>query len=201
MLAAHVLGAIALVVRPSQPDGLRVTYFAFGSNMCATVREDRRRLRPLSIAPGFVRGERLAFNMIGFSPLEPAFASIMPSSNKDDECHGGVFQLTLFDWFRLLASEGVPFGGPLGYQVREVTVQLYNGGSVKAWTLGSGLLASPVELPPSKRYLGLIRTGARELGLTSAWQRRLADIQTTPFGSRPRPDTRDFERRPVSTFV
>ena len=148
-----------------------------------------------------MRGERLAFNMIGFSPQEPAFASIKPSSNKDDECHGGVFQLTLFDWFRLLASEGVPFGGPLGYQVREVTVQLYSGGSVKALTLGSGLLASPVELPPSKRYLGLIRTGARELGLTSAWQRRLADIQTTPFGSRPRPDTRDFERRPDSTFV
>ena len=37
---------------------------------------------------GFVRDERLAFNMPGFSPLEPAFASIVPA--KGDECHGAV---------------------------------------------------------------------------------------------------------------
>ena len=37
---------------------------------------------------GFVRDERLAFNMPGFSPIEPAFASIVPS--KGDECHGAV---------------------------------------------------------------------------------------------------------------
>lgn len=163
------------------PDGLRVAYFAFGSNLAASVREARRGLRPLNGAgaPGLVRGERLAFTMPGFSPREPAFAALAPG-RPSDECHGGVFFLTPADWLRLLASEGVPFGGPLGYQVREVEVELYDGSRIKAWTLGAGPLAAPADLPPSARYLGLIRTGAAELGLSAAWQERLAKVKPAP---------------------
>jgi len=196
-----LLPLLPTALRPiaSQPDGLQICYFAFGANLATSVREGRRGLQPLAVSPGFVRGERLAFNMVGFSPSEPAFASIVPSEN--DECHGGVFTLTASDWVKLLASEGVPFGGPMGYQVREVSVELYSGKSVQAWTLGAGLLAPPTDLPPSERYLELIKTGAKELELTGAWQRRLADVQTAPFGSKAAPVARDFERRPDSTFV
>ena len=98
--------------RPPSADGFRVAYFGYGSNLAASVREGRRGLRPLSCEvrsypltclpqlrlfnpitkpthqAGFVRDERLAFNMPGFSPVEPAFASIVPS--KGDECHGAV---------------------------------------------------------------------------------------------------------------
>ena len=98
--------------RPPSADGFRVAYFGYGSNLAASVREGRRGLRPLSCEvrshpltclpqlrlsnasskpthqAGFVRDERLAFNMPGFSPIEPAFASIVPS--KGDECHGAV---------------------------------------------------------------------------------------------------------------
>ena len=93
-----------------------------------------------------------------------------------------VFELSLADWAMLCLSEGV--GVPGGYRVRQVAVELYCGATVHAYTLAPGLLRAPVELPPSARYLGLIRKGARELGLTGAWQDRLAAIRTAPFGSR-----------------
>ena len=115
--------------------------------------------------------------MPGFSPLEPAFASIVPA--KGDECHGAVFELSPADWARLCLSEGVP----TGYRVRQVPVELYSGRTVQAYTLSPSLLRSPVDLPPSERYLGLIRKGARELKLTGAWQDRLAAVKTAPFGT------------------
>ena len=184
---------------PSRPDGLSIGYFGYGSNLAASVREGRRGLRPLSAAAGLVRDERLAFNMLGLSPLEPAFASLVPSPG--DECHGAVFQLSPADWLRLLTSEGVPFGGPWGYQVREVAVELYTGESVRAWTLGAGLLSSSIDSTPSERYLSLIRMGAQEMGLTTMWQERLASVRTAPFGSPAERPTEPFERRRGATFV
>jgi hypothetical protein len=158
------------------------------------VREGRRGLRPLSSAAGFVRGERLAFNMPGFSPLEPAFASIVPAEG--EECHGAVFELTPADWTRLCLSEGVP----MGYRVRQVAVELYSGNTVQAYTLSPALLRAPMDLPPSARYLGLLRKGAREMGLTGAWQDKLAAIEPAPFGSREGSSRdsplREYERGP-----
>ena len=63
---------------------------------------------------------------------------------------------------------------PTAYRVRQVSVELYSGRTVQAYTLSPSLLRAPVDLPPSERYLGLIRKGARELKLTGAWQDRLA---------------------------
>eukprot|EP00320_Phaeocystis_rex_P022532 CAMPEP_0119077714 /NCGR_PEP_ID=MMETSP1178-20130426/95861_1 /TAXON_ID=33656 /ORGANISM="unid sp, Strain CCMP2000" /LENGTH=137 /DNA_ID=CAMNT_0007060097 /DNA_START=231 /DNA_END=644 /DNA_ORIENTATION=+ len=129
--------------------------------------------------------------MPGFSPLEPAFASIVPA--KGDECHGAVFELTPTDWARLCLSEGV--GVPTGYRVRQVSVELYSGRTVQAYTLSTSLLRAPVDLPPSERYLGLIRKGARELKLTGVWQDRLAAVKTAPFGT---PTGRDSPLREYS---
>lgn len=177
---------------PADGAGIVVRYFAYGANLASTVREGRRQLRPLSTACGFVKDSRLAFNMPGFGPAEPSFASLRTSPGQ--ECHGGIFELTLSDWLKLCASEGVPFG----YAVREVQVELYAGGSVSAFTLVGGL---PFDLPPSERYLSLIREGARELGLTAAYQERLSRVQTAPFGSRPAVRAKEFEQRPGSTFL
>ena len=185
----------ALCPPPSSADGLSIRYFAYGSNLATSVREGRRSLRPLTAAPGLVRDERLAFNMPGFSPLEPAFASIAPAPG--EECHGGCFALTLEDWARLCASEGVPFG----YRVREVPVELYTGEVVSAWTLSAGVVRSPVDLPPSERYLSLIRMGAQELGLTRAWQERLAKIPTALMSSPAVKVSETFEDRQGATFI
>ena len=89
------------------------------------------------------------------------------------------FELSPADWARLCLSEGVP----TAYRVRQVSVELYSGRTVQAYTLSPSLLRAPVDLPPSERYLGLIRKGARELKLTGAWQDRLAAVKTAPFGT------------------
>ena len=199
MAVALVSTAVALLVPAADTQGLSVRYFAYGSNLARSVREGRRQLTPLSSAAGFVRDERLAFNVPGFSPAEPSFASIQPQ--KGEECHGGVFELTVGDWLRVCATEGVPFA----YKVREVQVELYRGSSVPAFTLGYDAppwLSS--ERAPSQRYLTLIRDGARELQLTPAYQDKL--LRILPVGTRARPesDSRSpaaFERRSGSTFV
>ena len=90
-----------------------------------------------------------------------------------------VFELSPADWARLCLSEGVP----TAYRVRQVSVELYSGRTVQAYTLSPSLLRAPMDLPPSERYLGLIRKGARELKLTGVWQDRLAAIKTAPFGT------------------
>ena len=185
----------ALRVPPSSADGYRISYFAYGSNLATSVREGRRRLRPISTMTGFVRDERLAFNMPGFSLLEPSFASISPANGQ--ECHGAVFELSLADWAKLCLSEGVPWG----YRVREVQVELYTGEMVRAWTLSAGALSSPVDIPPSERYLSLIRLGAQELGLTRAWQEQISKIPTAPLSSPGVKVSESYERREGATFV
>lgn len=206
MTAILALAVVANALRPASAvppsgSGLTVKYFAFGSNLAASVREGRRGLRPVSSSPGLVRRARLAFNMgTGFGP-EPAFASLMPASEAD-ECHGAVYELTLADWVKLCASEGVP----AAYRVIQVDVEDYGRESAEpAYTLTSGLLSSPVDMPPSERYMGLLRDGAREMGLTQAWQDKLASIRTAPSAagtqapSEPTPSS--FESRPGATFV
>ena len=174
---------------------ITVKYFAYGSNLAASVREGRRRLSPMSSAPGFVRDHRLAFNVPGFALAEPAFASIQRAEG--EECHGGVYELSVGDWLRLCASEGVPFG----YRVVEVPVELYAGVTVPAYTLEAGLPDFMGDLTPSERYLTLIREGARELGLTPQWQERLAKVPVAPLGTRAQLSGEDFEKRSGSTFV
>ena len=188
--------------------GWSIRYFAYGSNLATSVREGRRGLRPLSSAPGFVRDHRLAFNLPGMGPAEPAFASIQPEPG--EECHGGLFELSLMDWSRLCASEGVPFA----YRVASVDVQCYDGASVPAYTLIGNARAPFGDLQPSARYLELIRDGARELGLTDAWQDRLASLRAAPLGTQARAavappppqqqqeeQPRAFERRRGATFT
>ena len=55
-------------------------YFAFGSNLHHTVLEGRRQVSPLAESPGYVDDYRLAFNILGFGPVEPSFASIEPAT-------------------------------------------------------------------------------------------------------------------------
>lgn len=172
-----LLLCIAQCVGARTADGFTVRYFAYGSNLARSVIEGRRRLRPLSTAPAVAHDERLAFDIPGFGILEPAFASLAQAPG--DECHGAVYELSVYDWARLCASEGVP----TGYRVREVGVDLYSGERVQAWTLSAGLLRASPDRLPSPRYMHLIRSGAEELGLKREWQDRIAKVPTAPFGT------------------
>jgi hypothetical protein len=158
-----------------------VLYFAYGSNMNSSVMKGRRALDPISQTPAFCAGHRLAFSALGFPPLEPSFASIEPSTIKN-LCHGVLYDLNQLDWLKLCASEGVPFA----YQIIAVEVRPYAPNedtwssstvpTVKAFTLRARqpqtilFGVKPIELVPSRRYMGLLRQGAKEAGLATSWK-------------------------------
>ena len=141
-----------------------VRYFAYGSNMATSVLTGRRRITPLETRGGVVRDHRLAFTLAGFG-LEPAFASCDVAEG--ERLHGVCYTLSIGDWLRVCASEGVP----AAYRVRTVAVECYDGCSRDAYTLQASL-PLPFSLPPSRRYLRLLQEGAREAELDPEWQVR-----------------------------
>ena len=73
-----------------------VRYFAFGSNLAKSKMGSRGK-NSSALAyerrwPAVARDQRLAFNMRGFPPLEPAMAGIEPSPGQ--ECPGCVYEMS-----------------------------------------------------------------------------------------------------------
>ena len=76
-------------------------YFGIGSNMLKSKLEGRgvnnTNIEIISIEPGVAKRHRLAFNMKGFVPLEPAMGGCEPCDNDDDDemdCHGALCEVT-----------------------------------------------------------------------------------------------------------
>jgi len=183
---------VALVLLASREcGGLAYTYFAFGSNVHRSVFSERRDIKPLALARGRVVDYRLAFNLRGFSEVEPSFASIEPALG--EEVHGMVYLLSPVDWLRLCASEGAG----LTYAVENVRVELYRPeglrfgkrqGTLEETSDGRLLIEARTlrtrpgpwrvdqradEPKPSERYLNLIKEGAMRRGLDATWQQQL----------------------------
>lgn len=141
--------------------GLTVRYFAYGSNMLSELLARRiGSALPMKARGGFVRDYALAFSLPGFA-LEPAFASCDPSAGS--VCHGVLYTLEFVQWLRLCASEGVPSA----YRIQEVSVECYDGSREDAYSLRA-TFPLPFSLPPSRRYLDLLKDGAREVIDTDA---------------------------------
>lgn len=156
---------LVLLIAPALADArATVRYFAFGANMASRVLTGRRRITPLETHRGVCKDHRLAFTVAGVG-LEPAFASC--DAARGERVHGVCYMLTLSDWVRLCASEGVP----AAYRVVPVEVQCYDGDMQEAYTLQAAR-PLPFSLPPSRRYLSLLQEGAREAGLDDEWQAR-----------------------------
>ncbi|KXZ53069.1 hypothetical protein GPECTOR_8g62 [Gonium pectorale] len=136
-------------------------------------------------------GWTLSFRMLGLPYAEPGFATIeraqpeqqqqqqqqpgpvstgassSGSSRWRSEVHGVVHLLRHSDWVQVMATEGVG-AGSTGYRVVEVEVELYDGRRTKALTLegqGASLHRPDRPVAPSRRYLELLRAGARHHGL------------------------------------
>lgn len=158
-------------LRPLPPSVLtatgRVRYFAFGSNLDAAKMASRG-ANGTAIAyesrwAATARDHRLAFNMRGFPPTEPAMAAIERAPG--DSCPGCVYECDRDAYERLWLSEGGGMARP-GYE--EIVVRVADGDARHADALA--LAARPWaklrrDVPPSARYLAIIETGARGLGL------------------------------------
>lgn len=164
-------------------------YFGLGSNMLRSKLENRSicgsKINLKSMEPAFVENYRLAFNIRGFPPLEPAMGSIEPVGDERDnhskpldayeknQCHGALVRVSASDYEKIMRSEGVGNGRPdQGYEELVVEAMPYQGKQpVKAIALRA---REHVRLKhdsgPSRRYMEILRQGADELGLDPCYR-------------------------------
>ena len=140
-------------------------YFAYGSNLERGTFVGRRRMQPLATAIGVLHDFELRFDL-PIGPGERGVANV--AARPGDHVWGALYQLTSVEADRLDRTEGVDKGV---YRRLAVEVTRPDGGRIAAFTYGSAL--SRPERKPSRRYLGLLLAGARELGLPAEWVARL----------------------------
>jgi hypothetical protein len=149
--------------------------FAYGSNMHPERLRGRADITPKRCAPAVLRDWRLAFNLAtGLQLVEPAMANIMPASG--EEVHGVALAMSLDELMRLQQSEG----GPHFYDLVDVEVETYDGEPIVATAFVAREEVTRNEVPPSVRYLRLIRDGARHHGLDEAYRAFLEDHPAAP---------------------
>lgn len=144
---------------------MRETYFAFGANVHPATLE-RRGIVPLSEQPARLEDHRLVFDQPGLPWLEPAFASVRPCPGS--HVWGVAYELTSSALARLRGFEGA------GYV--EIGVEL-RVGAERVAARAFATRGSQSERLPSRRYLSVIRAGARHHGLPEEW---LAGLDAHP---------------------
>jgi len=154
-----------------------INYFAYGSNMNSNVLTKLRTITPLSKANAILTNYKLQFNIPGPPLLDPSYASVTPSTSSCDSVHGVCYTLTLPDYAKCLATEGVP----LVYVTKEVLLRPYGDPSslIKAITLVPNPL-NPLQLlstPPSQSYLNVIISGASQNKLRQSYIDQLLAIK------------------------
>jgi hypothetical protein len=145
-------------------------YFAYGSNLDASTFLGRRRMKPLDTRVAVLRDFELRFDL-PVGPGERGVANVAP--RKGDLVWGVLYLLKGREAERLDRTEGVHHGAyrRLDVHVRDAAGELYGAFTYHS-TRGQG------GRKPSRRYLGLLISGALQHGLPEEYVRRL---QTTPL--------------------
>ena len=186
-------------------NGEPIYYFGVGSNLSRSYLEQRsvsgKKIGIISMEPCFIPGYRLAFNMRGVPPLEPAMGGLEPVSvyvpdeqspgstspstmavskplkaYEKAECHGSLVKLSPEDYDLMYKSEGGGRGANQGYEEIIVTCIPYNKSHPPVQAVAfrvrnhARLLQ---DASPSKRYMTIIQSGAKELGLEPGYQKWL----------------------------
>jgi gamma-glutamylcyclotransferase len=140
-------------------------YFAYGSNLERGTFLGRRRMRPLATEIGVLCDFTLRFDL-PVGPGERGVANVAPEPG--DHVWGALYQLTGEDAQRLDRTEGVGQGA---YLRLAVSVRTRDERVIEAFTYRSE--RGQPGRKPSRRYMGLLLTGSRELGLPALWVERL----------------------------
>jgi len=140
-------------------------YFAYGSNLDPGTFLGRRRMQPLATTIGVLHDFELRFDL-PVGPGERGVANVAPRPG--DHVWGALYHLTHADAERLDRTEGVGQGA---YRRLTVVVCTPEATEIAAFTYRSEF--SRPERKPSRRYLGLLLAGARELGLPAEYVERL----------------------------
>lgn len=146
--------------------------FAHGSNMNSKVLKGRRNLNPKESIPGYVKDYKLAFSLTAAPYFEPGMGSLDPA--KGEEAHGLLMKFTKSEMDILYSTEGGKKGG---YCLVEVEATAYDGRKLKAFAFQSKYIDETSEVQPSKRYLNIIKEGAKEIGLKQEYLDKLDKIE------------------------
>ena len=155
-----------------------VPYFAYGANISPAKMRQRLSRMSLSCEPAqaIEDGVHLAFSHRGgFATLAKTEKQLSHLAGTDahpvfQNPHGVLYQLSHQD-LRVIA------GHETGYKLSLMPVQTYQGHVVDANVFVSRpALALPRGLKPPLRYLELLKSGAREQGLSQEYQTWLADL-------------------------
>jgi hypothetical protein len=137
-----------------------VWYFAYGSNLHPSKRRVRANLEPQAFIRALVRDWRLAFDMPGVPPAEPSMANLRPCAGA--VVHGLLIHLSGDDFKALVRSEGSDHF----YGIVELEATTYDDEVVRARAfVTTASRRRGQERPPSRRYMQLLREGARISGL------------------------------------
>jgi hypothetical protein len=130
-------------------------YFAYGANMSRRVFHAQRGMRAASAEAARLDGYRLVFDLPGVPVVEPAFASVVASAGH--AVHGVLYRMEAPDIERILATESPR------YRFVDLGVLGVTSGQVIARVLQN---RTPVAgIIPSRRYLRMMCTAARDAGL------------------------------------
>ncbi len=139
-------------------------YFAYGSNLHPERMRQRAAIGTRRCQPALLRDWRLAFNLAtGIEFVEPAMANIVCAPG--ETVHGVAMELSDTELAELIASEG----GTQFYRARALEVETYAGDRLPSLAFVANDAVVRNEVPPSKRYLDLLRRGARHHGLAEAY--------------------------------
>lgn len=145
--------------------------FAHGSNMNSKILKGRRNLNPKEQVNGFVKDYKLAFSLQAGPYFEPGMGSLDPAPG--EEAHGLLMKFTKSEMDILYSTEGGKNGG---YALVEVDVEAYDGRKIKALAFQSKYIDTTCDIQPSKRYLNIIKEGAKEIGLKKEYLEKLDKI-------------------------
>lgn len=152
--------------RPEEP----IWYFAFGANMHESAFRERRGMRPIEWCAGRVQGYRLRFNLEGRPVGRAAPANI--SSDTNAEVWGVFYRITRADLLHLDYTEGVP-----GWRYRHLWVEAEDINGEGLWAVTYIADGKETDGNPSRRYLTLLREGARAHGLPEHYLRFLDGLK------------------------
>ena len=148
-----------------------VWYFAFGANMHDSVFCGKRAMAPRAWRPGRVRGYRLRFNLEGRPKGRAAPANIVPEPGS--EVWGVLYRVTRRQLVWLDHTEVVP-----GWKYRHLWTEAEDrAGNRLAPAVTYIADGGDTDGRPSRRYLALLREGARAHDLPGHWVRLLEAIE------------------------
>ena len=134
-------------------------YFGYGSNMSTQYLIKRRKIIPVSSKVGVLKDYQLIMNMGGPNFLEPSFANIRYC--REFNVEGVVHEIDKNDLQKIVNTEGEDY--------ELVKLLIYVSGKKKtAYTL-IYKTDETKDIPPSKRYLKILISAAKENNLSQKY--------------------------------